>query len=89
MSSATQPRLLDEAELNIVSGGLSFNLLGAQYTLNGNQLTETIGTTTTTRTLTPTQSADLQAVRNAVQAGVVSSLAAANMVLSDLRVLFA
>jgi len=90
MSSDTQPRLLDEAELDIVSGGqpLSFMLLDTSYTLNGDQLTTTTGTTTATRTLTPTQAADLRAAYQGVVAGTAASLATANAILSDLRALF-
>ena len=86
MASVTHPRLLDEAELKMVSGGqISFGLLGTNYTLNGNQLTATTGTSTTTRTLTPTQAADLTNVYNAVQAGTFSTLAAADAILRDLQ----
>ena len=87
MSSDTQPRLLDEAEIEIVSGGqpqLTFDLLGARYTLVGNQLTEMLGSTTTTRTLTPTQVTDLQTAYQGVQAGVATSLATADAILRDL-----
>lgn len=93
MSSDTQPRLLDEGELDIVSGGqppqpLHFNLLDTQYTLVGDQLTTTVGGTSRTRTLTPTQAADLRATYQGVQAGVATTLATANAILSDLRSLF-
>jgi hypothetical protein len=86
MSSDTQLRLLDEAELKMVSGGqLTFDLLGARYTLVGNQLTEMLGSTTTTRTLSPAQVTDLQTAYQGVQAGTAASLATANAILNDLR----
>lgn len=88
MSSDTQPRLLDEPELEFVSGGqqqLTFDLLGAHYTLVGDQLYTMIGSTTTARTLTPAQVTDLRTAYQGVQAGVASSLATANAILSDLR----
>ena len=86
MSSDTQPRLLDEAELEMVSGGqLTFDLAGVHYTLVGNQLTEMVGSTSTTRTLTPAEVTGLQAAYQGVQAGAAASLATASAILNGLQ----
>ena len=88
MSSDTELTQLDEAELHIVSGGqLSFALFGANYTLTGNQLTETYGNTSHATTLSSAQAAALTTVVNFVKAGNYSNLNSDIAVLKGIKAL--
>lgn len=74
-SSVTEPRQLDEAELDAVSGGdFNYRLFGGNFSLTGDQLTVKFGNTTFTKTLNPTQAARLQTAADYVAAGDFSNL---------------